>query len=129
MYLALALDQGEHGFFLGRGAECAVLGFAADVGFVGFDNLVLPTHGVRVGITHGFANTVRHEPGSLVGHAEHAVHLVCAHAFLAGGHEVRGKKPFVKRDMRALEQSSDRDRELFTASTTMQQPGGTSLAT
>ena len=44
-----------------------------------------------------------HEPrGSIGTEAEHAPELMGTHAFLAGGHEMRGKQPFVQRDMRPL---------------------------
>src|SRR5437868_5352758 len=57
-----------------------------------------------------------HEPNRFVADAQHPVNLMSTHALLAGVHQVRDKKPAVQRDMRILENGTDGDAELFTAS-------------
>src|SRR5579872_7105474 len=56
-----------------------------------------------------------HEPSGLVAHAEHAVNLMGADAFLAGRHQVNGRPPLRKRNLGALENRAHRDRELLFA--------------
>src|SRR5207249_288092 len=77
---------------------------------------------------HRFADTVRHEPCGLVRHAERAMELVTAHAFLGRANEVRRQHPLVKRDLAALENGSDRHGELTTAVAAEQQTGAVALA-
>jgi hypothetical protein len=69
---AFALDKGDNGFLL-RGLACgAVLGLAADIDFIGFDNVACAVDGAGRGRTvHGLADTVRDEPSPLIGDAEH----------------------------------------------------------
>src|SRR5690349_3059150 len=55
------------------------------------------------------------EPCGFVGHAEHALHLLRAHALLGSGHEVRCEEPFVERHMATLHDRSSADGELVAA--------------
>ena len=71
--LAIALDQGHDGFLGARLAESAVLGLAADEGFIGFNDLVLTAHRASLAIAHTLADAVGHEPCGLVSHAEHTM--------------------------------------------------------
>ena len=89
---------------------------AADIGFVDFNHLVCAAETAGKGaLAHGFANAVHHEPGRFVRNADHAVHLMRAHPLLAGAQQERRHQPLVKRDMRALKEGADRDRELLAA--------------
>src|SRR5205085_52092 len=67
-------------------------------------------------LRHRVANPVRHEPRALVGHAEHPMQLMRAHALLARTEEVEREQPLVQRNVRALEDRADRDRVLLPAS-------------
>src|SRR5260221_8775153 len=58
---------------------------------------------------------MQHEPCRFVRHADHAVYLMRAHAFLAGAHQEGRHQPFVERDMRALKQRTDCNRKLLAA--------------
>ena len=62
----------------GRVAGCAVLGLAADIGFIGFNNRTGAAKGTGRPV-HGFADAMPHEPCGLVGDAKHAVQLVGTH--------------------------------------------------
>jgi hypothetical protein len=66
---------------------------------------------------------MRHEPSRFVGHAEHAVDLMAADAFLAGAEQVHRLKPQVQRDMRRMENRADRDAELALARAAPPQAG------
>jgi len=66
---------------------------------------------------------VGHKPGRLVGHTEHALKLLRAHALLAGAHQVAGLQPDVKLDLAGLEHSADRDGELLAALSALVQAG------
>ena len=90
--LAATLYQTKNGAFLANalvlvGATLALLGLArgfqlAEIGFIGFDDLALAAHWLRVHIFHGFADTVRQKPSRLVGDAQGAVQLMGRIAFL-----------------------------------------------
>jgi hypothetical protein len=72
--------------------DVEALGLAADIGFVGFDNGInAAERSLGSGAFHGFADTMAEEPSSLVGNAQHALHLLRAHALLGSGHEVEGE--------------------------------------
>ena len=68
--------------FLRRRAEGFVLGFAADIGFVGFNDFVLTPDGATTRIGGTCAETMEKEPRGFIGRADHAVELVRGHAFL-----------------------------------------------
>lgn len=94
-----------------------VLLFAADIGFVAFDNLVASTDraAFALGWRHRLANAHLKEPGCLVLHAEHAPELVRAHALLARSHQPERKEPFTKRNVAALHHGIGADGELLPA--------------
>src|SRR5262249_46393565 len=119
---AVALHQREHRrlslaaqIALTTLAERLVRLFAADVRLVGLNDPALATERAALRRGHGFPDTMAHEPSRLVGDAEHAGDLKRGHAFLAGGDQVRGQEPFVKRDMRTLENRPGANRELVSA--------------
>ena len=114
---AIALHKGNNGLLGGRLTGGAVLGLAAYIGFVGFNNAVrLAAHGASGCSTfHCLADAVAKEPSSLVGDADHTGHLRGAHAFLGSGHDVRSKQPLVKRNVRALHDGASANGELVTA--------------
>ena len=87
----------------------------APVGLVHFDDLTVATDARESVLAHGLADAVRHEPSRLVGHAEHPVKLVGAHALLGSAHQVSGEHPLAQRHLRPLEHGSDRDGELLAA--------------
>ena len=70
---SLAFNKSEHGLFLGRFAKGSILGFAADLAFVGLDNLVGAAERAKIGIVaHGLANAVHHKPRRFDRDAYHA---------------------------------------------------------
>ena len=127
---AIALDKGNHDLLGGGLAEGAVLGLAADIGFVGFDNAVRTAAKriVTVSAVHGLADAVGHEPCRLVGDAERAVKLVGAETLLAARHEAEGEKPLVQGDFRSFEDRADRDREGLAAGIAHNHAGACALA-
>jgi len=112
---AVTVHKGDNGMLLRCGFGLVrVAGLAADIGFVALDNLAgTADRAVIVVWPHGLADTVRHEPGGLVGDAQHAVKLMRADALLGSGHQVRGENPLVERDFGALKDGSDGDGELL----------------
>ncbi len=114
---AIAFNEGNDGF-LGRGLVIgSVLRLAADVAFIGFNDLILSAERAfaRLEATaHRFANAMRHEPRRAVrAEAKIAEKLMRAHALLAGAKQMRGEQPLVHGDMRALEDRSHSGRELL----------------
>jgi hypothetical protein len=103
--------------FLGRNpAVRTVFGLSADERLVNLDHGVGPTKRTSAGrLAHRLADTMGHEPSRLVRDAEHAVHLMARHAFLRSGQEVGSQEPLMQRDLGALENGSDRYRELLAA--------------
>src|SRR6266550_519493 len=70
---------------------------------------------------------MEHEPSGLVGDADHPMQLVGAHALLARTEQVEGEQPLVQRDVRSLEDRSDRDRVLLAAGRALVQLAGSGL--
>jgi len=64
---------------------------------------------------HRFADTMANEPARLERDLERAVELVCADAFFAAGHEMKGLQPPVHGDVAGLEDRADLHVELFPA--------------
>src|SRR5665213_531535 len=89
--------------------------FAADIGFVDFNNLVRAAERAKPAVTHGLTNAMAREPCRFVGQPEHAMDLVGADALLAANHQMQDQQPLVERDMRALKHGADRDGELLLA--------------
>ena len=83
--------------------QALVLLLAADDGFVGFNGPAGAAKRSRVGLGHGLADAMAHEPRRLVGHSKRATDLVGADALLAGGHEVGGPQPLIQRHLGAFE--------------------------
>lgn len=71
--------------------------------------------GAAAAVLHGLADTVGHEPGSLVRHTEHALDLLATDALLAGAHQVGGLEPLVERHLAVLEHGANGHAELAAA--------------
>ena len=81
--VAVALDQREHSLLRRGLAMGAVLGFAADIGFVGFHHLVLTAKRRKIGRgLQRLANAMAKKPNRLVRLADHAADLKGTHSFL-----------------------------------------------
>lgn len=98
-----ALDQRKHDFLTRHVLVDAVFGEPADIGFVGLDDLVRRAAEGAAGLVHGGADAMAHEPGRLVGDAEHAVDLMGADPLLGRGEKVGRQKPLEQRHLGALE--------------------------
>lgn len=117
---ALAINEGQHVVLVcvaatlldAFGLDGAVV---ADERLVHFDRAAVAAHGRQIAGTHGFADAMSQEPRGLVGDAQHAVQLMGADALLAGAHEIDRLERLVERDMGALEDGADLDRELLAA--------------
>src|SRR5208337_2250628 len=62
-------------------------------------------------VGHRFANAMAKKPRSLIGNANRAVDLMCAHAFLRRVHQVEHQNPLVERDMAVFHDRANSDRE------------------
>src|SRR3546814_14059495 len=71
---------------------------AADVGFIGLDNLIPAADGTALWVNGAFPQAVEEEPRGFIVGAEHALELKGAHALLAGGHELSGQHPLGQLD-------------------------------
>ncbi len=127
----VALNERHNGFLWRRLFEGAVLGFAADVAFVGFDNLVCAAKAadsLMAVIGHGFANAMREKPSRAVGaEAEVSHELMRRNAFLAGRHQMNSEQPLMQRDVRALHNRASAAGE-FVAAIVAQEHTGLRLA-
>lgn len=113
-----ALHQGNNGALL----LYAVTGSASDTLFLRpypcLINLDQALELLKVSmLSHGETKPMQHEPDRLVANSGHAVNLMCGHSFLTGAKQIRRKQPAMKRDVAVFEYGSDRDSELFAAST------------
>lgn len=120
--VALALHQCDNSLLGGRLACGAVLGLAADIGFIGLDNAAGTTERAA-GAVHGFTDAVTEEPSGLVGDADHTAHLRGAHALLGSGHDVNGQQPLVQGNVAALHDRAGADGELVAAVIAEEHPG------
>lgn len=113
-HVALPLDGSHDDRFAGaaRASEVSaspfalmfVLGFAADEGFIDFDDPAQLGHVTR---RHGYPNPVAHIPGRLVGAKAHVpANLQGTHALLAGQHQMRDLEPILERFVRVLKDRS-----------------------
>src|ERR1043166_1638210 len=71
---------------------------------------------------HRIANSVRHEPRTLVRHAKHPVELVCAHSFFGRAKQMNCHEPLVEWDVAVLENGAHCDRKLFAAGSALPKP-------
>lgn len=133
-HAAVTLYQREHALFAHAAtalmqalAGVLVLFLAAYVGRIRLNRAAARAEQAG-GVLHGFADTVRHEPRRLIRHTEHALQLLGANALLAGRHELHGLKPYVQRDLGALEDGPDRDRKLAAAVLALEQARTVGLA-
>ena len=114
--VALALDKRQNGLLRGGLAGGAVASLAADEGFVGLDNTVRPAErAIAASAVHRFADAVTEKPRGLVGHAQHALHLLRAHALLRSGHEMEGEQPLMQGNVAALHDRASADSEFVAA--------------
>lgn len=114
-----ALDHAEHGRLpLGRTAlhlleakdrrhgRALLTSHKRLVGFY------LASEGRRIGFFEREPQSMKHEPGRLLRHAERAAEFVRADAVAVRREEQHGGKPLVEADRRVLKDGSDLDREL-----------------
>lgn len=139
--LTATLDQGEdRTLLLGQVAleqRAALAAFAQDrrlslaqIRLIGLHDLAFAAHRLRLGRSrrHRLADAVRHEPSGLVGDAEHPAKLRRRHALLGSCHQVEAKDPLGKRNVAALHDRADRDREVLPAAVALMQTGAVALA-
>jgi len=115
---SITLDQGEDLVLMASATTFARALAARNVAverFIGLNDLATSANrAIELG-SHGFPDSVGHEPSRFVGDPEHAVQLMGRYAFLARGHQMEGQQPLVQRDMGTLEDRSHRYREVATA--------------
>jgi hypothetical protein len=90
------------------------IAFAADVGFVHFDNAgqFIFSSGV---VAHCVTDAMAHEPSRFVSDFEHPVKLMRGHGFFARTDDEHCHKPFADWNVGAFKHRADSDRELFAA--------------
>ena len=122
--LAVALHQRDNLHLVVEAASAGtMLARVAPIRLVNLDRRTVAAELAGRLDVHCFADAMRHEPRSLVGHAQHALKLLGANALLGSAHQVRGIDPLVKGDLRALKHGADSHGELFAAVTTEQKAG------
>jgi hypothetical protein len=134
-HVTAALNQREHALFAYGTATLLrlalagvfVMFLAAYVGRVRFNRAAVRAEQARR-MLHGFADAMGHEPRGLIGHAQHALKLFRADAFLAGRHQLHGLQPDVQLDLAALEHRPNRYGELLAAILALVKSGTMRLA-
>jgi hypothetical protein len=122
---AAALDENHHRRFVDAAPRLVLLeasgsGLCPDVRLVSFNR---PRKARLKGrLLHRLPDAVRHEPGALIGHAEHPVKLMRAHALLGRAEQVEREQPLIQRDMTGLKDRPHRDSELLAASRALPKP-------
>jgi len=85
---------------------------STDEGFIRFDRSFKQLRG---GLRHSGTDTMTEIPRGLVGHTDHALHLVGGNALFGFDGQVDRHKPFLQGQVRIVEDRSCRDRELVAA--------------
>lgn len=93
-----------------------VSGFAADEGFVCFDNATLTAQLDKGVGLHGATNAMHHEPSGLLGHANCSGDLAGANPVLAVAQHPERAHPLIQAERRILEYRPDLEGELLLAS-------------
>jgi hypothetical protein len=92
----------------------ALAGIAV-IGLIGLYLAAVSAHRGGAIVAHSLTDAMRQKPRALVGHTQHAVQLMGAHALLAGAEKVNGQEPLMDRDMAALHHRARAARELVAA--------------
>jgi len=96
-------------------------GKATDVGLVNLNVALKPVKGFGL---HRQADTVEHEPRSLLGHAKGAAQLVAADSVLGIDQEPDRREPLLQADGRVLEDCPKLDAELLLAALALPDAAG-----
>jgi hypothetical protein len=111
--IAVALANADYHFLVVHASDAAfALVHAADVCSIHFDFAV---HHGFIGLRHRVPDSVAEIPCCFVAHANSALNLAGGHSLFCFAEEVRGKKPFAKREMRVIENRPRGDGELVIA--------------
>ena len=76
---------------------------------------MVPRQRFGIRVSHGLADAVAEIPRGLVRHAQHPLHLVCAHTLLRFAHQEDRHEPLRQRQVRVVEDGARRDREAVAA--------------
>ena len=130
-YSTVALDEHQHRS-LGRDFALPVCRPAADIGFVGLDNLILAAER-RVGLIdfqhgHRLADAMTEEPCGLEAATERTVKLSGRDALPAATHQIDRLKPNMHRDVARLEHGPHAHRERLVACPTFPKAGARRLS-
>lgn len=106
------LDADHNGFVVIACLPMTVLGLSADQSLVHLHNAV---QGPLIDFLHRRTNAMAEIPCRLVGNAQNALQLICAHALLRLTEKVDAQEPLPQRQMRVIEDRSSSHGELVTA--------------
>jgi hypothetical protein len=114
---ALAFNQRHNLLLLAAMTAFAKASGLAEGGFVRFSNpaAARATEHIALTISHGQTDAMTHEPCGLEGHAQSAMELVSADAFLAGGDQVDRLQPQMQGNVTVFEDSADANSEGLAA--------------
>ena len=129
--VSAALDKAE---YLGGGLRvqrqpCGLAGLRGlrQIGLVGFHGRSCAAHLARIRWGHCVANPVPHEPSGLHPHAQGALKLPGADAFLGRAHQVDRLKPIAKRCVAVLEDRAHLHSKGLTALVALPEAGTSGL--
>jgi len=129
--LPIALNQREDRG-LWRHVVFPVACFAADVGLIGLDYLVLSaqrsTVGANTEIGHCLAHAMPEEPSGFQSTLKGALKLAGADPLFRGTEQIDSLEPYPHRDMAGLEHGSDLDGEWLAAGVTLAETDAVGLA-
>jgi hypothetical protein len=104
--LAAALNESEDGVLVPAARTDFETLFAADIGFVDFDDAASAAHGGKRTVAHSLSNSVAEKPSGFHAARKHSLDLIGRDTFLASAHKMDNLKPEMQRQMRRLEDSS-----------------------
>ena len=122
--LAAAFNQSQHRVLVGERVRLLANWLAflpTDERLINLNRLALAAHRGQIARSHRLADAMAHEPSGLQRHAQRAVKLVGADAFLAGTHQINSLKPERQRNVAILEHRTLAGGELAPADGTLLQ--------
>ena len=91
------------------------IGLVSDQVFIHFNGAAIGAERSQVAFSHGFPDTVSHEPGGLESNPKGSMKLVGAKALLGGRQQVNGLEPEAHRDVAIFKDGPYLDSKRFSA--------------
>jgi hypothetical protein len=120
--------QGKNLALMGISPALGHISLIPEKGFVNFHGSTIGAKRSQVAFSHGFTDTVSHEPSGFKGYSEGSMKLVGAKAFLGSRQQIYGLEPEVHRNVAIFKDGSNLYGKLFAAGIALMEADPGSLA-